>query len=214
MRIASAVLVLSALTLTSQDAIGQAKSAATTWGPFAAVNMTTFGGSDVDNAKNRMAFGFGVDLERTFSAAGFFRTGLHYAMRGAKADEGGVDMTFKLNYVEVPLILGYRFPTQGKVHPYVMGGGHFGFNVGCEVEGSQGGTTATIECDDPQLDIDVSSTDFGALAGGGLSFAVGANTMSVDLRYSLGLKEIAPDSDTKNRGFTLGVGYMIPLGGK
>ncbi len=48
MRVRSAVLVLSVLALPGQ-LFGQkaAAVAATTWGPWAAVNMTTFGGDDV-----------------------------------------------------------------------------------------------------------------------------------------------------------------------
>jgi hypothetical protein len=60
--------------------------------------------------------------------------------------------------------------------------------------------------------VEVKSTDFAAVGGAGLNFLTGANSVSVDLRYSLGLQDIQEGSSAKNRGFTLGLGYMIPLG--
>jgi outer membrane protein with beta-barrel domain len=211
MRVRSAVLVLSVFALPSQ-LLGQkaAAAAATTWGPWAAVNMTTFGGDDVSDADNRTAFGFGVQLQHSLGNATFFGSGLHYAMRGAKTTDQGITGTFKLSYVEVPILLGYRFPTSGQVRPYLMGGGHIGVKVGCSLEASQGSQSASISCEDAGAE--VKSTDFALQGGAGLNFGLGANTLSVDLRYAYGLQNLQEGAEMKNRGFTLGVGYMLPLG--
>lgn len=216
MRLASAALVVSALTLPGQSAFGQAKAlASTTWGPVVAMNVTTFGGSDADGASNRIAPGFGAEIQHTLGATAFFRSGLVFAMRGAKSNESGFEGTFKLNYLEVPAIFGYRFPTQGKVSPFVIAGGHFALLAGCSVHvDAGGGIGGSVACDHDQLQLNITDTDVAVLGGGGLNIASGANTISLDLRYALGLQSIAQDADTKNRGFSLAVGYMMPLGRK
>jgi hypothetical protein len=93
----------------------------------------------------------------------------------------------------------------------VIGGGQLAFNTGCSFVGSSGGVTASIDCDDPNVGLDVSSTDFALVGGGGLIWPMGRNELTFDLRYTYGLQEFAKDTDTKNRGFTFGVGLMIPL---
>jgi hypothetical protein len=172
--------------------------------------MTTVDGDDAGDVGNRTAFGLGVQLQTAVGNAAFFGTGLNYMMRGFKEEDPSGTATFKLNYIELPLLLGYRFPTSGAVRPYVMGGGHVAFKAGCQVAGESGGVSASMSCED--AGIEVKSTDFAAVGGAGLNFLAGANTVSVDLRYSLGLQDISEGNSAKNRGFTLGLGYMIPLG--
>jgi hypothetical protein len=58
----------------------------------------------------------------------------------------------------------------------------------------------------------MSSTDGAFVGGGGVSFAVGHGTISLDLRYALGMRSIEKSSEIKNRGFTLGASYMFPIG--
>ena len=206
MRVRTAVLLTSIVVLPSTMLAQKSSVAATTWGPWAALNMTTIDGDDAGDVGNRTAFGLGVSLQHSLGNAAFFGTGLHYAMRGSKED----DATLKLNYIELPLLIGYRFPTAGAVRPYVMGGGHVAFKAGCNLAGESGGVSASMSCEDAGLE--VKSTDFAAIGGAGLNFLVGANTFSVDLRYAMGLQDIAEDASIKNRGFTLGLGYMFPLG--
>jgi outer membrane immunogenic protein len=186
-----------------------------TIGPYAGLNFTSFYGDDeLQDVSFRTDFALGGQAEFKIANTGFFRTGLVYSRRGAKTTEQDVDVNFKLSYLEVPLLFGYRFPTGGGVQPYVVGGGQMGFKVGCKLSGEQGGVTASIECDSPDFDfdLDVKSFDFAAVGGFGLSVPVGTSSLAFDLRYALGLVKIASDTDTKNHGFTLGVAFMIPVG--
>ena len=181
-------------------------------GPYAGLNFTSFYGDDqLQDVSFRTDFALGGQVDFRVANTGFFRTGLVYSRRGAKTSEQGVDVNFKLKYLEVPLLFGYRFPTGG-VQPYVVGGGQMGIKVGCTLSGEQDGVTASIECDDPDLGMDVKSFDVAAVGGFGLSVPVGTSSLAFDLRYALGLLKIASDTKTKNHGFTLGVAYMIPVG--
>jgi hypothetical protein len=182
-----------------------------TIGPYAGLNYTTFYGGDSEGADSRMDFILGAQLDMGFGGAGLFRTGLLYSGRGAEQTESGVTGKFKLHYLEVPVLLGYRFGTTG-VHPYLNGGANLGIKTGCTIEGSSGGGTVSADCDSDLVQANVSSFDLGVVGGGGLQIPVGTSDLTFDLRYTLGLTKISSDADIKNRGFTFGVGYMIPIG--
>jgi hypothetical protein len=182
-------------------------------GPYAGLNFTSFYGEDELDASFRTDFALGGQVDFKIANTGFLRTGLVYSRRGAKTNEEGVDVNFKVSYLEVPLLFGYRFPTGG-VQPYVVGGAQMGFKVGCKLAAEEGGVSASIDCDSPDFDFDlnVKSFDVAAVGGFGLSVPVGTSSLAFDLRYALGLMKVASDTDMKNHGFTLGVAFMFPVG--
>lgn len=180
-------------------------------GPYAGLNYTTFYGGDAEGADSRTDFMLGAQLDVGFGGTGLFRTGLLYSGRGAETTDAGVTGKLKIHYLEVPVLLGYRFGTTG-IHPYLNGGANLGIKTGCKVDVSQGGLSFSADCDSDPINADISSFDFGIVGGGGLQIPVGTSDLTFDLRYTLGLTKISSDTDIKNRGFTLGVGYMIPIG--
>ena len=93
-----------------------------------------------------------------------------------------------------------------------MGGGQFGIKVGCLFEGRNGSASATVACEDPNIGGDFESTDFSLVGGAGFAMPVGLVRFVVDVRYALGLMKIERNSEIKNRGFTFGMGLMIPVG--
>ena len=204
---AFAILALPA-TVRSQSS-GAMAGQRITVGPFVGMNYTSFYGDDAQDMNSRWDFNIGGKVDFGFGN-GSFQTGLLYSGRGAAASDQGVDVNFKVRYIELPLLLGYRFPATG-ARPYVIGGGQVAFKTGCQIEGSGGGVTASFDCDDPNFGGEFSSTDFGLVGGGGLIWPMGRNDLTFDLRYTLGLSKIEKNTDLKNRGFTFGVGLMIPL---
>jgi Outer membrane protein beta-barrel domain len=182
------------------------------FGPFAGLNYTTFGGSDAEGSDSRTDVAIGGQLDYDFIQGGLFRTGLIYSRRGAESSDNGTTIALKLSYLEVPLLVGYQFPTSSSVRPYFMGGANVGFKTGCSFEGSNGSATVSLPCDDPNVDANISSTDFALVGGAGLAMQVGASSVRLDMRYAYGLTKLVSDANTTNRGFTFGVAYMIPIG--
>jgi hypothetical protein len=181
-------------------------------GPFVGVNVTTVSGSDLSNKSSRVGLAAGAQLQADFEGGLFFRTAALYSMRGVKATEDGDDATFKEDFVEVPLLLGYTFGSNSTTKPFVMAGAQVGFKVSCKLEGEDSSTSVSVDCD--QLSDNVSSFDYGAVGGGGVMFPLAGGTVSIDARYYFGLKKIIDDSDadSKHRGLTAGVAFMIPFG--
>ena len=181
-------------------------------GPFAGLNYTTVYGSDASGEDSRMDFAVGGQLDSKVEQNGLFRTGLVYSRRGFKTSDQGVVANFKFSYLEVPLLLGYRFPTTSGAKPYVLGGANLALKVGCSIEASGGGQSASESCDNIDPNLKFSSTDIAAVGGGGVAFPVGINTLSVDLRNALGLQKVEKNTAAKNKGLTLGFGFMVPVG--
>lgn len=195
-----------------RSAAAAAGSSTTSVGPVVGLNYTTFYGSDAKGSDYRLGAMAGLQLDHDLGPAGTFRTGLAYSRRGAEFTDQGVTDRLLLSYIEIPLMLGYRFGTAGAMRPYLMGGGHVGFKVGCTLEETSGGVTASVSCDDPNVDANVSSTDVHVGAAAGLLFPGRASSFDVHLGYSLGLTKLVKDANSKNSGFTLAVAYLIPLG--
>ncbi|HKW10261.1 MAG TPA: porin family protein [Gemmatimonadaceae bacterium] len=181
-------------------------------GPFLGLNNTSAYGSDATDVSSRTDFAFGGQLDVGLSPDVLFRTGLIYSRRGFDAFDSGTSLSFKISYVEVPLLVGYRFPTGSNLRPYIMGGGQFGIKVGCLFEGRNGSASATVACEDPNIGGDFESTDFSVVGGAGIAMPVGLDRFVVDVRYAVGLMKIERNSEIKNRGFTFGMGLMIPVG--
>jgi len=206
-------LALAVNTITAEAQVGG--GAGTTLGPLVGVNSTRIVGDSVEgeNLNSRTGFVAGLQLQHSFRGGLFLRSGLLYSMRGASNAEGGTSVVFRLDYLEVPLLLGYTVPGAGQVRPFLMAGAQLGVKAKCEAEGTSGTVTVTVDCDDPDLEADVSGTDLAFVAGAGIAFSVGRGTLSVDARYAVGTKDIAKDTAARNRGFTVAASYMFRIGG-
>jgi hypothetical protein len=218
-RLASLYTALTLLAIASASAQKQQGAAApltrntVSIGPFAGIDYTTFSGADASSigASSRADFAIGGQLDYSLGGIGFLRTGLLYSRRGAEGSDQGVQVAAKLSYIEVPVLLGYSFSSSGSgVRPFLMAGGHVAFKAGSTCEETDSGVTTSSSCEDAGFDL--SSTDFAVLGGGGVLVPFGASNLSLDVRYALGLKDVANGFSAQNRGFTFGVAYMFPLG--
>ena len=161
--------------------------------------------------------GFAAGMAVLFGLSQQFSVGVggYYSQQGVKIKDSSGEGTIKLDYIQVPLTLGISFPTGSSVTPSIFAGPMLGFKSSCKV--SAEGVSAN--CDDPNVDIAVKSTDFGILFGGGLGIRAGTGMFVVNAYYDLGLTDIndspsqTSEQKPKNRMFGFGVGYAFPLGG-
>jgi len=168
-----------------------------TFGVLAGANLSKLGGKDASGLKTRTGFVGGVF--GVFHANEFlgFEPEVLYSQKGAKASSGGVTGTFKLDYVEVPLLARLDIPVTGSAEPFFVLGPAFGFQVKCEAEGTSGGVTATASCS--SLDIPNKKFDMSGTVGAGVGFKAGKQTLSVSVRYTHGFTDVFSNSDAKNR---------------
>lgn len=110
---------------------------------------------------------------------------VYYTMKGAKLKDDYNDMTLKLSYVEIPVVLQFIVPLKDSpVKPIVFVGPSVGFNLTAKTEHNDNGNI--IDNKD-----NTKSTEISLVFGGGVSLPIGKNEIGVDVRYNLGLSNIS-----------------------
>jgi hypothetical protein len=176
------------------------------------------GGEETDS---RTAFGFGAYAEFGIGDVFAIQPEVLYAPKGATDQEEDVKLTFRVNYIEVPLLLKARIPVKSSaMRPSLYVGPVIAFETKCEVEGEGGGITATADCDaisdfGADADIKTKSVDLGIALGGSLAIPAGPVILVGDVRYTLGLTNIddtgIAEEVVKNRVWSFSVGVGMPV---
>ncbi len=175
------------------------------------LSMYTFGGSDNEmegvSPDSRMGLGAGGFLTFALGPNLALQPELLYVQKGAKYEEGGVTATLKFDYLDIPVLLKYRFPTEGSIRPNLFAGPVGSIKMSADLKVEAGGEDASTDVSD-----EVKGFDFGVAFGGGLDFALSSSTLTFDVRYTLAMTDW-PDTDVsasaKNNGWlvTVGVGF-------
>ena len=184
------IVSMLALTLLVMTTVASQAAGNVGFGGKGGVNFSTFNGDDSEGAETRVGFAFGAYLDFPLSPSISFHPEALYFMKGAEATEGGLTLTFKLDYIEVPLLLVFRIPNEtSKITPMFYAGPSFGLNLSSKVKGEAGGNSAEADIDNAK------SLDIGIAFGGGAEIGVGdsGNKLHFDLRYTLGLTEAFDD---------------------
>jgi opacity protein-like surface antigen len=158
-----------------------------------------------------------------FIVGGYLLTPLHgnlgiqfevlYAQKGAKnltlisgPTEVALEMTARLSYVELPVLVRYSFRQSGRIRPYAYAGPSIGLKTSANVSGTSTGVGNTDSFEE-----DVSSstrtTDVGIAAGGGVEFG----RLVVDARFTNGLTSVSSQGEgsARNRTFALMAGIRF-----
>ena len=124
-------------------------------------------------------------------------------------------VTFKLGYLEIPILLKYKINLPGSVQPYVFAGPNLGFILSTKELDEAGGQSAETDLKDQS-----SSINFGIDFGAGAGFKVAPMIVVIlDIRYALGLTSIQNDkgkqvsgfNSIKTSGFQIVAGVMFGL---
>ena len=179
------------------------------------LNFASLHGDDVsDDLDGRTGIVLGAFLEKPLSDLLSFQPGLRYAQKGASDSGDGFDVTLKIDYIEVPLLLKVNVPTAGQASPHFVVGPVLGFNSGCKISGDEGSVSVEMDCEED--DIDPSSFEFSGIVGAGVSFPAGPGEVTFGARYQLGLSNVNDtegDEEAKHRAFSIMAAFGFPVGG-
>lgn len=183
-------------------------------GGLALANWSTseplFGGFPL---KNKTGFVLGVftniGLARNFS----FQPEILYVQKGTKVavTEGEVTGTVKFNtdYLEIPLLLMYSFQKEGStLIPSVFAGPFVGLNLSAKEKVKIPGEEYTYDFKD-----EIMNVEYGLTFGLGLAKKMSKMTLHSDIRYDLGLSNVAEDAGegfsikTRTWLFMLGISF-------
>ena len=185
----------------------QATPAKPRFGITAGITLADVGGEDLQNTKLKTGFVGGVVAALPLGSGFSFQPELVYSMKGTKVDSTNIELSVKVNYFELPLLVRYEVPVTGSTKPFLLAGPALAIQTSCKFAVSQQGATISIGCEElfnqgGASNIDSKTFDFGAIFGGGLAFDVGGRSMSIGVRYDLGLTKIFSDTDMKNRALS------------
>lgn len=146
---------------------------------------------------NRTSFAAAAYLSFKLSESLYFQPGGAFTRKGLKVDFGGVENTFNIDFLELPLLLKYRLSKKGGwLSPNIFGGLFGALKVGDNVSSAAGVS-------------DIKTIDGGIVFGGGFEMNMGGNILTLETRYTMGLIDISKDS-----GFTVKskvLSFMIGL---
>lgn len=160
-----------------------------------------------DDAKSRASFHIGAVAEIFINEKFSVQPEVLYSAQGAKSSYTEEYMgksyksksTIKLDYINVPIMAKYYITDAITVHA----GPQIGFNVKAEEKETFEGETETYN-----FSSDTKSVDFAIGFGAGYQLPMG---VFFDLRYNVGMSNIAKDSDgsAKNNVLQVSVGYKF-----
>ena len=186
-------LAVSMVTLFAAGAAAQGISG----GVKAGLNVSSLTGDDADGYDMKIGYHFGGYAKISLTEAFSIQPELLYNAVGAKSSEGSFDTNLKVNYITVPVMLGYSF---GKIS--VQAGPQIGFLTSAKMKIESGGDSAESDVKDQ-----LKGTDFGVNVGLGAEFG----KLNAAARYCFGLSNIADsdDADIKNGVIQLSLGYKL-----
>lgn len=168
----------------------------------ASVSSASLDASETFSKSNRTGFVGGIFLNYDAGPLGFQVAG-EYTQKGVDLNLGDAVDNFRLDYLEIPLVLKLGIPLD-KIKPSVFGGVGLGFKTKCSNEGS--------DCGD-----EFESTDVSGILGADVALYLGGFSLWADGRYHYSMNDISRGtsivSDLKNRNWTFQGGIAFKVGG-
>lgn len=166
-------------------------------------------GTSSENYSSKFGFGIGAVVDRPLNDQFILHLEPMFLQKGATIKTSSYTLKFKVNYIELPIMIKYAFQINSSLVPYAMAGPSIGLLTSAKYEDESGDTQDEKD--------NTNSFDFGLGLGGGVSYPYGNMTFFAETRYVLGLANInaeADESKVKNRGLLVILGVTFPVGPK
>jgi len=152
-----------------------------------------------DAQSYRTNFSGGVFLNYAFDEALSIQPELLYVPKGVKGTlyDGfmDVDVTPSIDFIEIPLLLKFTVPTEGKVHPCIFAGPSLGFVTSSKLKINLGWLSSSVDMSDF-----TNGTDFGVVAGAGIGYDTRYGLLSIEARFQRGFSNIIESANFDIRG--------------
>lgn len=173
-------------------------------------SRSDLGGPDAARVRSRQGALTGVYLQAPVGGPFSLRPEVLFALKGglveADVESGGVaQLDIGLAYIEAPVLLRLGKP-RGRFRPVVFGGPAPSLQIGCDVQILDPATPVRAACDETGLP-SFRDFDIGLVAGGGLEVRWPQSALSLEARYSVGLRSVLDEVDVRNRA----VGIVLAL---
>ena len=185
------VAMMVSATTFAQNEVGQL-----TIQPKVGVNIANI--TDADDADPRIGLAAGAEFEYGLTDNIGLSAGVLYSMQGVKTTIIDDDCTWKLDFLNVPILANFYvakgFAVKLGVQP--------GFKLSSKAKFKGSGGSKEVEVEDGVKSVDLSIPV-------GLSYQY--QNIVFDARYNWGVTKIIEDSDSKHSVFQITVGYKFSL---
>lgn len=172
------------------------------------LNFANLAGAEDDlDSRTGVHAGLVLDFSFPLSPIGI-ESGIYYSQKGAEVSEAGATATWKLDYIEVPVLAKINVGPPGPFSPHFVAGPYAAYNINSEYDISAGSASASEDFSEFTSEI-----DFGGVIGVGADFSLGITKLNIQGRYSRGLIDIndnGVDGDGEyNSVFSISAGIMF-----
>ncbi|MBO5467832.1 MAG: outer membrane beta-barrel protein [Prevotella sp.] len=140
-----------------------------------------------------------VGFQLSPQAPVYLESGLFYSEKGGKGKNQGKKFIYNLNYLEVPVVIKYKFDVDGdfSVHPFA--GGYMAWGIGGRIKNYGDRETYKTFCED-----NFKRFDGGIRLGCGFEYQI----LYGEMAYDLGIANLGHDDfgSSKNGCFTINFG--------
>ena len=156
--------------------------------------------TDIKNPVGGVYFSMGLGL---FS----IQPEILYVRQGARMEALPDWMEDRVDYIQVPVLLKIHV-IPGPISPMVYAGPYGAYLVSAKGVSFVDGVTESVDIKDQ-----IKSTDYGVVFGGGIDFRLPVIKLSAEVRYNLGLANVAKNPDpgmsvkTKSLMVLVGIGF-------
>ena len=172
------------------------------------LSRATISGIDDQVVKALMGLALGVSATMPIQDNFGLRLDGGYVQKGYGFEVFGIEGDANIDYIELSGFgVANLIPAGSPASVYALAGPSVAFNTGCEVTASNGDSESCGE--------EARGIDLGITGGIGANMSVSEQmTLSVELRYTLGLQSVdeTGDEEFKNRDLILQVGIGFPIG--
>lgn len=145
-------------------------------------------------SNNNTGFGAGAVLDIQGASGLGLRFEPMYIQNGTKLTSNGQESKFKINYIEIPIMLTYSFEIlENQIEPYIMGGTVLGARLSAKLVDPSG-----TETDEKDI---IQGSNFSYTIGAGIKIPVNPYSVFIESRYTYGFSDI--NNDPSNPGTTI-----------
>jgi hypothetical protein len=189
-------------------AAGQGSRAAV--GAQVGYSRTDLGGANAQEITARQGALTGVFLYAPLSRVVAVRPELLFALKGGRTETvEGLVIDIELAYLEFPVLARLTVPGR-RFRPVFFGGPAPALQIGCDFQftsPAQSDSTERVTCG--QDDITIRKLDWGLVAGVGIEGLWPQAAMSLEARYTGGLRSVFEDVEIRNRAFGILLGITF-----
>ena len=200
------LLFMASLLLASVSGFAQLEKGAWYLTPKAGLNFANM--TNWDDSEFRIGFNVGAEAEHALNSKTSIAFGAQYSQQGVADSDGGVDVVFQMDYINVPVMVNHYFSPKFAL----FAGLQPGFLVNDAVKVSNGSESVTVSGIKKYMKsegIDVSS--FALSVPVGMAFTFGQ--VKMDVKYAYELTNTLSQGSEKSRHsyFQVTLGYKFDL---